>query len=57
MNNDGIVNALDLGLFKLRLLTSDPDADLNGDGLVNSLDLGIFKSLFLKPPGPSSVDL
>ena len=46
LNNDGIVNALDLGIFKKRFGTHDPDADFNGDGIVNALDLGILKSLF-----------
>jgi hypothetical protein len=57
LNNDGIVNSLDLGLFKQRFLTTNADADLNGDGTVNSLDLGLFKGLFLKPPGPSGLVL
>jgi uncharacterized repeat protein (TIGR03806 family) len=51
LNNDGIVNPLDLGLFKRRFGTSDPDADFNGDGIVNPLDLGIFKRLFGHPTG------
>lgn len=55
LDNDGLVNSLDLGLFKAVLLSSDPDADFNGDGIVNSLDLGIFKKLFLMPPGPSGL--
>ena len=48
LNNDGIVNALDLGIFKRRFGTHDADADFNGDGIVNALDLGILKSLFGK---------
>ena len=55
MNNDDIVNSLDLGLLRLRFLTTDPDADVNGDGIVNVFDLGLFKDLFLKPPGPSGI--
>lgn len=54
LNNDGIVNTLDLGLFKQRFTTTDADADFNGDGVVNILDLGLFKQMFNKPPGPSS---
>jgi len=55
LDNSGLVNSLDLGLFKAQLLSTDPDADFNGDGIVNSLDLGIFKQLFLKAPGPSGL--
>ncbi|MCU7923956.1 MAG: aryl-sulfate sulfotransferase [Candidatus Thiodiazotropha sp. (ex Dulcina madagascariensis)] len=60
LNNDGMTNSLDLGLFKLAFFTNDtqpdfePNADLNGDGVVNSLDLGIVKTLFSQPPGPSA---
>lgn len=52
LNNDNFVNVLDLGIFKQRFFTPDPDADLNGDGFVNSLDLGLLKQLFFSPPGP-----
>lgn len=51
-NNDGITNAVDLGLFRQKFFTADPDGDFNGDGIVNALDLGIFKTLFFNPPGP-----
>ncbi len=53
LNNDNIVNALDLGLFKTKFLTADVDADLNGDGIVNTLDLGLFKAMYFQPPGPA----
>jgi len=55
LNNDGIVNALDVSIFKQRIGSSDPDADLNGDGIVNALDVSIFKSLIGKKPGPSGL--
>ncbi|MBI3546207.1 MAG: thrombospondin type 3 repeat-containing protein [Gammaproteobacteria bacterium] len=55
LNNDGLVNSLDLSLFKSVFFTNNADADLNGDGLVNSLDLSLFKSLFFKAPGPSAL--
>ncbi len=53
LNDDGIVNFLDLALFKAVFLSGDADADLTGDGIVNFLDLARLKELFLKPPGPS----
>lgn len=53
-NQDGIVNFVDLGLFRALTFSEDPDADLNGDGTVNALDLGILRSLFFEPPGPSA---
>ena len=55
LNNDGITNSLDLGIFKAAFFTSNPDADLNSDGIVNSLDLGIFKARFLTESGPSGL--
>jgi len=56
LNNDNMVNAVDLGLFKQRYFTSDADADLNGDGIVNARDLGMFKQLYGKQPGPSGLN-
>ena len=50
LNNDNIVNAIDLGLFKQRFGSADRDADFNGDGIVNAIDLGILKSLFGHAP-------
>ena len=54
LNNDCIVNAVDLGIFKTVFFTSNGDADLNGDGIVNAVDLGVLKSLFFTPPGPNA---
>ncbi|MDH5387147.1 MAG: DUF5011 domain-containing protein [Gammaproteobacteria bacterium] len=54
-NNDGIVNSLDIGIFKQRFFTTDVDSDVNGDGATNSLDLGLFKKMFINPPGPSGL--
>lgn len=54
LNQDCIVNAIDLGLFRLRFFTPDPDADLDGSGSVNAIDLGILKQLFFDVPGPSA---
>lgn len=55
LNNDQAVNIFDLGLFKQRFGTTDPDADFNGDGGVNIFDLGLFKQMFGKQPGPSGL--
>lgn len=55
LDNNGIVNAIDLGRFKTFIGRTGPGlaADLDGNGIVNSVDLVIFKRLFGKPPGPS----
>lgn len=63
LNNDLIVNAADLGLFKNCYLKPaadaqcphPQDADINGDGNANAVDLGLFKALYLKPPGPRGI--
>ncbi len=55
LSNDGITNAVDLGLLRLRFFTADPDADLNGDGVVNVQDLGIMRLRFFTQPGPSGI--
>ena len=55
IDNNGIVNALDLALFKSKFFTADPDADFNGDGIVNASDLVIIKTMFFKSPGPSGL--
>lgn len=55
LNNDGVVNPVDLGLFKSVFFTNDADADFNSDGVVNPLDLGRLKLYFFQPPGPSAL--
>ncbi len=55
LNNDGIVNAIDLGLLRLVFFTGDADADFNGDGIVNAIDLGVLKLRFFTAPGPSGI--
>lgn len=55
LNNDGIVNPVDLGLFRAVFFSADPDADFNGDGVVNAQDLGILRAGFFSPPGPSGL--
>lgn len=55
-NSRGLVNSVDLNLFRQRLGTVNALADLDGiGGLVNSVDLFIFRSLLGKPPGPSGL--
>lgn len=63
-NNDGVVNSLDLNLFKQSYRTAKnidlaykPERDLNSDGFINTLDLSILKSLYNKPPGPSCCEV
>jgi hypothetical protein len=53
LNQDGIIDNLDLGLFGEAFWSEDPVADLDGDGIVDFVDLGVFGSLFSQPPGPS----
>ena len=61
LNNDGIVNAVDLGLLRAAFFGApgtgnwNPDADFNGDGVVNATDLGIMRSSFFQPPGPGAL--
>jgi hypothetical protein len=57
LDNNLIVNAIDLGLFKSVFFDVGPgiDADFNGDNTVNVIDLGILKTFFFLPPGPSGV--
>lgn len=57
LNNDCIVNAVDLGLFKAVFGTSDSFADFNLDFTVDSDDLDIMKGLFYQAPGPSAAGL
>ncbi|MEM6639905.1 MAG: thrombospondin type 3 repeat-containing protein [Pseudomonadota bacterium] len=55
VSNDGVVNVLDLGLFRDGFFGSDPTLDFNGDGAVNIVDLGIMKAFFFGAPGPSGL--
>lgn len=57
LDNNGTVNIVDLGIFRTRFGTADPDADFNGDGRVNIVDLGVFKSYFGNTPGPACTDM
>ena len=42
LNNDGVIDGHDLGLFFGLYNTSNPNADFDGDGEVSSGDLGLF---------------
>jgi hypothetical protein len=55
LDQSGLVNLVDLALFRQRFFTANADADFDGDGLVNLADLARFRSLFLQPPGPSAL--
>ncbi len=55
ISNDGLINAIDLGLLRLVFFTTDADADFNGDGIVNAIDLGVLKNAFFGAPGPSGL--
>ena len=55
LDNDGIINATDLGLLRLVFFSSDATADFNADGVVNSTDLGIMRTQFFGAPGPSAL--
>ena len=55
LTQDCVVNFPDLGAFKSKFLTNDPDADFDGSGMVNIADLNIMKSYFFRAPGPSGV--
>jgi hypothetical protein len=55
LNNDGIVNSVDLALFRAKFGSSGRgQTDLNGDGVTNAVDLAIFRRLFAGRPGPSA---
>jgi hypothetical protein len=55
LNNDGVVNALDLAMFRAKFGSRDGGAaDMNGDGVVNALDLALFRQVFGGIPGPSA---
>ncbi|MDH3589732.1 MAG: M4 family metallopeptidase [Gammaproteobacteria bacterium] len=61
LDNSGLVDFLDLAIFKDAFLTRpasanwNPDADLDGDDLVGFSDINIAKQQFLGPPGPSGL--
>ncbi len=55
LNNDGVVNFVDLQLFRDRFFGGDADADLDGDGTVNFADLQIARQYLFGVPGPSGL--
>lgn len=55
LDNNLIVNAADLAIFKPLFFKTDPNADFDGNGVVNAADLAILKTMFFKAPGPSGL--
>jgi hypothetical protein len=55
LNNDFIVNAADLAMFRRVFGTDDKNADFNGDGRVDFSDYEILVDLFFQSPGPSGI--
>ena len=55
LDNNGVVQAADLAIFKPFFFRPDPDADFDGNGIVQAADLAIMKKMFFLPPGPSCV--
>lgn len=57
LNNDGIVNLIDFGMFRASFGASgaDLDADFNSSNTVDLIDFGMLRQLFNLPPGPSGV--
>jgi hypothetical protein len=59
--NDCVVNAVDLGVFRSAYFSTpvdsnwNPAADFNHDATVNAIDLGILRGAFFKRPGYTSV--
>jgi len=53
VNTDGVIDALDLGLFKRYMLTMDgsgismTNADVNQDGYIDAIDFAQIKKLIL----------
>lgn len=55
LDNNGIVNFVDLGIFAAVFGGVEPDADINGDGSINFLDFAVVVQQFGQPPGPSGI--
>ncbi len=55
LNDDGIVNFIDIGLFRDVFGTTDADADFNGNGVVDVIDFRILRSFLFSPPGPGAM--
>lgn len=53
LDNNGVIQAADLALFKPLYFSSDPDADFDGNGVVQAADLAIIKTMYFGSPGPS----
>ncbi len=46
LNGDGVIDHIDINIFSIGFLSSDPIADLNGDGLLDLDDIAFFISAF-----------
>jgi len=55
LNNNGVINAQDLTLFRSLLGTSSPIADLNHSGTVNAQDTVLMRRMLGGTPGPSGI--
>lgn len=56
LNNDGVINAVDLGIFRLGFFSMGiTNTDFNADGVTNAIDLGILRLTFFGAPGPSAL--
>ncbi len=55
LDNNLIVQATDLAIFKPLFFTTDPHADFDCNGIVQAADLAIMKKSFILPPGPSCI--
>ncbi len=53
LNNDGVTNQADSGMFRAVFGLGNANADFNGDGVVNAVDASVFRSRFGLPPGPA----
>ena len=54
-NNDCVVDAFDIPLFRGAFGSSAADQDLNGDSIVDAFDIPIFRTSFGGSPGPSAI--
>jgi hypothetical protein len=46
LNNDGLLTAIDIGIFINHISTQNLVSDFNGDGVVSAIDIALFITLF-----------